>query len=142
MYIQKISSDISAKSLFQDIPDISFSSQHVICPHCNCVLHVQKTLRSTPITMDIGAFHAKETILQCPNDKTIFHSERLRKLTPAKGTFGFDPNYTASAQNRIIFVETRLQIIDFTISKKIAPQNIWCGKYFKILQYLLTLFIF
>ena len=40
------------------------------------------------------------------------------------------PNYTASAQNRIIFVETRLQIIDFTISKKIAPQNIWCGKYF------------
>jgi hypothetical protein len=90
MYIQKISSDISAKSLFQDIPDIPFSSQHVICPHCNCVLHVQKTLKSTPVTMDIGAFHAKETILQCPKDKTIFHSEQLRKLTPAKGTFGFD----------------------------------------------------
>ncbi len=90
MYIQKISSDISAKSLFQDIPVIPFSSQHVICPHCNCALHVQKTLTTTPITMDIGSFHAKETILKCPKDQTIFHSEQLRKLTPAKGTFGFD----------------------------------------------------
>ena len=90
MHIQKISSDISAKSLFQDIPVIPFSSQHIACPHCNCNLHVQKTLRSTPITMDIGPFHAKETILQCPKDKTIFHSEQLRKLTPLKGTFGFD----------------------------------------------------
>lgn len=40
--------------------------------------------------MDIGAFHAKETILMCPQDQTLFVSEQLRNLVPENGTFGFD----------------------------------------------------
>jgi len=40
--------------------------------------------------MDIGAFIAKETILRCPYDGTLFVSEQLRALVPEQCTFGFD----------------------------------------------------
>ncbi len=40
--------------------------------------------------MDIGAFKAKEIVLQCPNDQTIFCSSQLRSLAPHMGTYGFD----------------------------------------------------
>ena len=42
------------------------------------------------MTMDIGAFKARETVLQCPNDQQIFRSSQLRTLVPYKGTYGFD----------------------------------------------------
>jgi len=42
------------------------------------------------VTMDIGAFKARETILQCPNDQAVFRSSQLRSLAPHKGTYGFD----------------------------------------------------
>ena len=40
--------------------------------------------------MDIGAFEAREVILQCPNDQKIFGSSHLRSLAPDKCTYGFD----------------------------------------------------
>ncbi len=40
--------------------------------------------------MDIGAFKAKEIMLQCPNDQAIFCSSQLRSLAPHKCTYGFD----------------------------------------------------
>ncbi len=40
--------------------------------------------------MDIGAFHAKEIVLECPQDKTVFPSTQLRALAPSQCTFGFD----------------------------------------------------
>ena len=40
--------------------------------------------------MDIGAFEAREIVLQCPNDQAIFCSSQLRSLTPYKCTYGFD----------------------------------------------------
>lgn len=40
--------------------------------------------------MDIGAFKAREIVLQCPNDQTIFCSSQLRSLAPHKCTYGFD----------------------------------------------------
>ena len=40
--------------------------------------------------MDIGAFRAKEIVLQCPNDQAIFCSSQLRSLAPHKCTYGFD----------------------------------------------------
>ncbi|KPA14738.1 hypothetical protein MHK_005054 [Candidatus Magnetomorum sp. HK-1] len=118
MYIQKISSDISAKSLFKDTPDLKFFPQHDICPHCNSTLHVQKTLRTTPITMDIGPFQAKETILQCPQDRTIFHSELLRKLTPVKGTFGYD---VIVHVGKALFINSQDNL---SIMKDLASENI------------------
>lgn len=40
--------------------------------------------------MDIGAFSAKETVLNCPNGHGTFRSAQLRSLVPKGGTFGFD----------------------------------------------------
>jgi hypothetical protein len=40
--------------------------------------------------MDIGAFKAKEIVLQCPSDQAIFCSSQLRSLAPHKCTYGFD----------------------------------------------------
>ena len=40
--------------------------------------------------MDIGAFEAREIVLQCPNDQAIFCSSQLRSLAPYKCTYGFD----------------------------------------------------
>jgi hypothetical protein len=54
------------------------------------MLHVQKTWPKTVVTMKIGAFKAKETVLFCPHHQTTFKSEELRKLVPKGGTFGFD----------------------------------------------------
>jgi len=51
---------------------------------------VQKTWGKTVVTMDIGAFLAKEILLECPNDKTVFCSPQLRALVPVQGTYGFD----------------------------------------------------
>lgn len=42
------------------------------------------------ITIDIGAFFAKQTVLYCPHDHGTFRSEQLRNLVPKGGTFGFD----------------------------------------------------
>ncbi len=42
------------------------------------------------VTMHIGGFRTKETVLFCPRDQTIFVSEKLRSLVPEGGTFGFD----------------------------------------------------
>jgi len=42
------------------------------------------------VTLDIGAFRAKETILQCPEDKTLYSCEELKALTPHRCTFGYD----------------------------------------------------
>ena len=40
--------------------------------------------------MDIGAFVAKETCLECPCDKRVYGSRELRALVPEQSTFGFD----------------------------------------------------
>ena len=42
------------------------------------------------MTMDIGAFEAREIVLQCPKDQKIFDSRQLRSLAPDKCTYGFD----------------------------------------------------
>jgi len=55
------------------------------------MLLVQKTTSpKTVVTMDIGAFNAKETVLFCPHDRKTFFSDHLRNLVPRGGTFGFD----------------------------------------------------
>ncbi|MBT8339992.1 MAG: hypothetical protein KJP07_08260, partial [Desulfatitalea sp.] len=60
------------------------------CPVCDSTPHIQKTDTKTVITMDIGAFFAKQTITYCPNNHGTFRSEQLRSLVPQAGTFGFD----------------------------------------------------
>lgn len=60
------------------------------CTICGGDLNVQKTREKTAVTMEIGAFKAKETIMICPHDDEVYVSEELRGLIPASCTFGFD----------------------------------------------------
>jgi len=80
----------NAGFLFPKKPTVHFYPQNHECPTCGCRLHVQKTRTKTVVTMDIGAFRAKETVLFCPQDQTAFISEQLLRLVPEGGTFGFD----------------------------------------------------
>jgi hypothetical protein len=89
-YIGKLISGVSAGALFPQKPTIHFQPEVETCTQCESQLHVQKTWDKTLVTMDIGAFHAKETVLECPYDKTVFISSQLRGLAPAQCTYGFD----------------------------------------------------
>lgn len=82
--------NISAGILFPKKPTIHFYPENHESLVCGSRLHVQKTRTKTVVTMDIGAFWARETVMFCPQDQTIFPSEKLRSLVPEGGTFGFD----------------------------------------------------
>jgi hypothetical protein len=51
---------------------------------------VFKTRQKKVVTLDIGAFWAKETIVQSPEDKVLYPSEELKALVPRRCTFGYD----------------------------------------------------
>ncbi len=52
-------------------------------------MKVLKTRKKHVVTMDIGPFDAKETILE-GSDGRVYHSQQLRTLTPYRATFGYD----------------------------------------------------
>ncbi len=81
---------MSAGALFDRMPTIHFSPEQEKCDRCGTKLHRQKSWEKRVVTMDIGAFRAKETVLQCPNDKRVFTSQQLRAITPHRCTYGFD----------------------------------------------------
>ncbi len=49
-----------------------------------------KTREKTVVTLAIGAFSAKETILINPSDDMIYQNRELSSLTPYRCTFGYD----------------------------------------------------
>jgi hypothetical protein len=51
---------------------------------------VFKSREKKVVTLDIGAFRAKEIILQCPEDKALYRCKELKALTPYRCTFGYD----------------------------------------------------
>jgi len=77
-------------ALFLHKPTIQFYPETEQCCQCGSQLQVLKTWIKTLVTMDIGAFQAKEIVFECPKDHTIFSSSQLRSLAPHKGTYGFD----------------------------------------------------
>jgi hypothetical protein len=82
---------LQAAALFDKKPVIRFDPEIQNCPVCNSILHVQKsTDPKTVVTMDIGAFVAKQSVLFCPHGHGIFKSRQLQKLVPKGATFGFD----------------------------------------------------
>jgi len=98
---------------------ISTNTDYPLFPTgCGAVLHVQKTHTKTVVTLDIGSFRAKETVLFCPQDQTTYHSKHLSSLVPDGGTFGFD-----------IIVEVGLALFvrcrnNLEIMQELAMQNI------------------
>lgn len=89
-FVGRLITNSNASVLFPEKPTVHFYPENHECPACGCRLHVQKTRMKTVVTMDIGAFQAKETVLYCPQHQTTFISEQLRSLVPEGGTFGFD----------------------------------------------------
>lgn len=81
---------VSTRSLFPTMPTINFYPEVHECSTCGSRLHVQKTRIKTVVTIEIGSFKSKETVLFCPQDQTICASKQLRRLVPEGGTFGFD----------------------------------------------------
>ena len=88
--LDKLIQGVRASHLFPQKPTIHFCPEHDICPTCDVDLRVRKTDAKTVVTLAIGAFLSKETILECPHCQTAFRSEELRALVPEQCTFGFD----------------------------------------------------
>ena len=89
-FVGRLIISTKADVLFSKKPTLHFYPEISECPVCDSTLNVQKTETKTAVTMDIGAFFAKETVLYCPHDHEIFRSQQLRSLVPKGGTFGFD----------------------------------------------------
>lgn len=89
-YVNRLICGVSAGAVFPQKPTIRFYPEVENCPYCGRKLTVQKSWEKTIVTMDIGAFQAKEIVLECPYDKTVFPSPQLRSLVPANCTYGFD----------------------------------------------------
>ena len=67
-----------------------FIPRPIYARHVGPCFMFRRPFTKTVVTMDIGAFRAKETVLFCPYDQKIFTSEQLSSLVPRGGNFGFD----------------------------------------------------
>lgn len=121
-YVDKLISGVSAGALFAEKPIIPFYPEIDRCPDCGSPLDVQKRWMKTVVTLDIGAFYAKETVLQCPHDKAIFPCSALRSLVPAQCTYGFD---VIVEVGKALFVEGRNEL---EILKDLAAQNVFISE--------------
>jgi len=86
-YIDEVVEGVSAENLFIEIPTIHFFPQEDFCPVNKTVL---KTREKKVVTMDIGAFRAKETVMQSQEDRKIYTCHSLKSLAPHRCTFGYD----------------------------------------------------
>ena len=85
-YIDKITYGNRAASLFPVKPIIDF------VPGCDAAsgeLRVLKRTKKTVVTLAIGPFRARHTVLQ-DSQGTVYKSRQLRALTPHRCTFGYD----------------------------------------------------
>jgi hypothetical protein len=97
-YIKNISQKHRAASLFTKKPTIYFYPR---CQGATGELTVIKTSKKNIVTLAIGPFEAKETILQ-DDAGTIYHSRQLRSLAPYRCTFGYD---VLVYVGRMLFIE-------------------------------------
>jgi hypothetical protein len=72
--------------LFKQVPTIEFYPKLNERPDG---LKVLKSWEKKVVTMDIGPFYAKETVLY-NSDGAVYHSRQLRSLVPYRCTYGYD----------------------------------------------------
>ena len=77
-------------NLFPERPTIFFYPQIETGQGPDSKLKVVNTREKNVVTLDIGPFRAKETILRCPREGNRYVSEELRSLTPYRCTYGYD----------------------------------------------------
>ena len=78
---------ISTPNLFEQAPTLSFCPENKTAGKEDVI--VVKSRKKKVVTLDIGPFHAVETILVDSSDK-VHHSNQLRCLTPQRCTYGYD----------------------------------------------------
>lgn len=86
-HMDKIVEGVTPGRLFPEIPTIHFSPQGDCCARSLTVL---KTREKKVVTLDIGPFRAKETVLQSLEDGTVYACQELKALAPQRCTFGYD----------------------------------------------------
>ena len=122
VYMNRVITGISAGVLFPEKPIIHFYPESEDCLICKSKLNIEKTWTKTLVTMEIGAFEAKETVLFCPHDQRVFHSERLRQLAPVGGTFGYD---VIVETGRLLFIEN---LGNQEVMKKLEAKNVFVSE--------------
>ncbi|EFK12157.1 conserved hypothetical protein [delta proteobacterium NaphS2] len=86
-HIEKVVEGVCAGNLFFEMPTVHFFSEEAFCFGNNKVL---KTREKKVVTLDIGAFRAKETIMQSEDDGKVYTCRELKSLAPHRCTFGYD----------------------------------------------------
>lgn len=120
--VSQLTSQLNARALFPKTPTLYFYPEVENDPG-GMQLQVLKTRKKTVVTLDIGAFRAVESILQCPRDQRLWYSNTLRALVPKGGTYGFD---VIEYVGRALFVSGRsereivhaLAVRNITISER------------------------
>jgi hypothetical protein len=79
---------ISATNLFEETPTLHFYPENKSAGKED--IKVLKSRKKKVVTLDIGPFHAVETILVGCGDNQVHHSKQLRRLTPVRCTYGYD----------------------------------------------------
>jgi hypothetical protein len=102
-------------NLFQQKPTIHFSPQ---LSGCDGDLKVLKSREKNVVTLDIGPFRAKETILHNGNG-SLYHSEQLRALTPHRCTYGYD---VLVYVGRALFIHSRNEQ---QVVEELGHKNVW-----------------
>lgn len=115
-------------NLFKQEPTINFYPEF-----SDGNVKVLKSREKKVVTLDIGPFRAKETILQS-NNGSIYHSDQLCALTPHRCTYGYD---VLVCVGRALFVHclNEQQIVEDLSNKNvlISPREIgFLGKKFII----------
>lgn len=114
-YIDKISHKHRASSLFPEKPTIDF---YPSLEGAQGDLTVIKRSKKNVVTLAIGAFCARETVLQ-DSQGSIYNSRQLRALSPYRCTFGYD---VLVYVGRALFVEgcNERQIIAALAQKNVS----------------------
>jgi hypothetical protein len=79
---------ISAANLFKEAPTLHFYPENKSAEQAD--VKVLKSRKKKVVTLDIGSFHAVETILVGSGDNRVYHSNQLRCLTAQRCTYGYD----------------------------------------------------
>lgn len=76
----------------QGLPGIDFVAEAEHCPVCGETMHAQKSKRRLVVTVQAGAFVAREVRKRCGSDSThpVMASEQLCRLVPPRQGYGYD----------------------------------------------------
>ena len=84
-HMEKVAEGVFAGNLFFEMPTVHFFSEEAFGNN-----KVLKTRQKKVVTLDIGAFRAKETIMQSEDHGKVYNCQELKRLTPHRCTFGYD----------------------------------------------------